>query len=278
MRKISLAYLTIPGTNPMDQIRIAAECGYDAVGLRTISMHLPGEPEFIMEKDNELFKKTQQALKEFNMPLNDIELARIRPDLNIDDYEMAFERAAQLGASDVLGSVWTRDKAFYVDAVGKVATMAKQYNLAYNIEFLPWAGIRSLQEAITLVDEVAQDNLYIMLDTLHAGRAGVSAAEVSRTDNKYFRFLHICDGAAGANGDAVLDDINDELMLYTARENRLYAGEGVMDIAGYVRAVPNASLTIELPNAQRMKELGAKGHARRCLESTKEYLKAHNVN
>lgn len=41
MRKFSLAYLTIPGTNPMDQIRIAKECGYDSVSLRTISMHLP---------------------------------------------------------------------------------------------------------------------------------------------------------------------------------------------------------------------------------------------
>ena len=35
-RKFSLAYLTIPGTNPLDQIRIAAEAGYDFVSLRPI--------------------------------------------------------------------------------------------------------------------------------------------------------------------------------------------------------------------------------------------------
>ena len=39
-RKFSLAYLTIPGVNPFDQIRIAAEAGYDYVSLRTIPMGL----------------------------------------------------------------------------------------------------------------------------------------------------------------------------------------------------------------------------------------------
>ena len=33
-RKFSLAYLTIPGTAPVDQIRIAKEAGYDFVSLR----------------------------------------------------------------------------------------------------------------------------------------------------------------------------------------------------------------------------------------------------
>ena len=41
-RKYSLAYLTIPGVDPVEQIKIAKECGYDYVSLRTIPMHLPG--------------------------------------------------------------------------------------------------------------------------------------------------------------------------------------------------------------------------------------------
>ena len=54
-RKFSLAYLTIPGVDPFDQIRIAAEAGYDYVSLRTIPMGLPGEPQTCLEKDPELF-------------------------------------------------------------------------------------------------------------------------------------------------------------------------------------------------------------------------------
>ena len=276
-RKFSLAYLTIPGTSPMDQIRIAKEAGYDFVSLRTIPMHLPGEPEFLLHKDAKLFEATKQALKEYDMPLMDIELARVRPDLDICEYEPAFEKAAELGGTDVLGSIWTRDRAYYTEQVGKIAAMAKQYGLNYNVEFLPWAGMRNLQEAITLVDSVGADNLYIMVDTRHAGRAGVTAAELKRTDPKYFHFIHLCDGPAGPDGDPVLDNIKDELMLFTAREGRLYPGEGVMDIAGMVAAMPEIPLSIELPNLKRMEELGAAGHAKRCLDTAKEYFKANHL-
>ena len=60
-RKFSLAYLTIPGTAPVDQIRIAKEAGYDFVSLRTIPMHLPGEPEFLLHKDAKLFEETRDG-------------------------------------------------------------------------------------------------------------------------------------------------------------------------------------------------------------------------
>ncbi len=276
-RKYSLAYLTLPGIDPVSQIKIAKETGYDSVSLRTIPMHLPGEPEFLLHKDKGLFEATKNALKEYDMPLMDIELARIRPDLDINEYEPAFEKAAELGGTDVLGSVWTRDRAYYVEQVGKVAEMAKKYGLKYNIEFLPWAGVRNLQEAITLVDLVKADNLYIMVDTLHAGRAGVTGEELARTDKKYFNFIHLCDGPAGPDGDPVLADINDELMLYTAREARFYPGEGVMDIASMVAALPNLPLSIELPNFKRIEELGQAGHAKRCIDDAKAYFAAHNV-
>ena len=277
-RVFSLAYLTTPGVEPVEQIKMAKEAGYDYVSLRTIPMHLPGEPEFLLHKDAALFEATKNALKEYDIPLLDIELARVRPDLDINEYDPAFEKAAELGATDVLGSVWTRDKAYYVEQVGRIAEMAKKYGLKYNVEFLPWAGVRNLQEAITLVDTVKADNLYIMVDTLHAGRAGVHAEELARTDPKYFNFIHLCDGPAGPDGDPVLDNIKDDLMLYTAREGRLYPGEGAMDIVGMVKAMPNIPLSIELPNLKRIEELGRFGHAKRCLDTAKALFAANGLD
>lgn len=276
-RKFSLAYLTIPGTDPVNQIRIAKEAGYDSVSLRTIPMHLPGEPEFLPQHDPELFRAIRNALREYGMSLMDIELARVRPDLNIAEYRPAFETAAKLGATDVLGSIWTRDRALYTDEAGRIADMAKEFGLCYNIEFLPWAGVRNLQEDITLIDDLGRDNVFVMVDTLHAGRAGVTADELRRTPKKYFRFLHLCDGPAGPDGDVVLADINDPLMIHTAREARFYPGEGAMDIAGMVGALPELPISIELPNLAEMANRGAAGHAARCLETTKAYFAAHGI-
>jgi len=276
-RKFSLAYLTIPGTNPMDQIKIAKESGYDFVSLRTIPMHLPGEPEFFLDKDPQLFEATKKALKEYDMPLMDIELARVRKDLDIEEYKPAFEKAAELGGTDVLGSIWDRDKAWYTDTAGKIADMAKEFGLCYNIEFLPWAGVRNLQEDISLIDNLARDNVFVMVDTLHAGRAGVTGQELARTPRKYFRFIHLCDGPAGPDGDPVLDNIKDDLMLYTAREARFYPGEGVMDIAGMVKAMPEIPLSIELPNLKEIEKRGVAGHAKQCLDTAKAYFAANGI-
>ena len=261
-RKFSLAYLTIPGVDPVNQIKIAKEAGYDFVSLRTIPMHLPGEPSFLPQDDPELFEAIKKALKEYDMPLMDIELARIRKDLDINEYKPAFEAAAKLGATDVLGSVWTRDRAWYT------------------IEFLPWAGVRNLQEDITLIDDLGRDNVFVMVDTLHAGRAGVTGSELARTPRKYFNFIHLCDGPApeGAEcNDTVLDNIKDDLMLYTAREARYYPGEGNCKIADMIKAMPNIPLSIELPNLKEIQARGNAGHAARCLEVAKAYFAANGI-
>lgn len=268
----------------MDQIKIAKEAGYDYVSLRTIPMHLPGEPSFLPQDDPKLFADIKAALKEYDMPLMDIELARIRKDLDINEYKPAFEAAAKLGATDVLGSVWTRDRKWYTETAGKVADMAKEFGLMFNIEFLPWAGVRNLQEDISLIDDLYRDNVFVMVDTLHAGRAGVTGSELARTPRKYFRFIHLCDGPAGKpsddmpNGDPVLDNIKDDLMLFTAREGRMYPGEGAIAIADMVKAMPNIPLSIELPNLAEIKARGVAGHAKQCLDVAKKYFAENGID
>ena len=170
--------------------------------------------------------------------------------------------------------MWTRDRAWYTDTAGKVADMAKEFGLKFNIEFLPWAGVRNLQEDITLVDDLGRDNVFVMVDTLHAGRAGVTGAELARTPRKYFNFIP--EGAECK--DTVLDNIKDDLMLYTAREARYYPGEGDVKIADMIKAMPNIPLSIELPNLKEIQARGNAGHAARCLEVAKKYFAANGID
>ena len=162
--------------------------------------------------------------------------------------------------------------------------MAKEFGLMFNIEFLPWAGVRNLQEDISLIDDLYRDNVFVMVDTLHAGRAGVTGSELARTPRKYFRFIHLCDGPAGKpsddmpNGDPVLDNIKDDLMLYTAREARFYVGEGDVKIAEMIKAMPNIPLSIELPNLKEIQARGVAGHAKQCLETAKKYFAENGID
>ena len=92
-KEFSLAYLTIPGVEPVEQIKIARDAGYDYVSLRTIPMGQPGEPQICLERDPELTENIRQTLKDTGMKLLDIELVRVREDLPAD-HRAAFEKGA----------------------------------------------------------------------------------------------------------------------------------------------------------------------------------------
>ncbi len=92
----SLAYLTLPNTHPVDQIEIAAQCGYEGVGLRTISQHLPGEPDYALA-NGRMFQMVRAALERTGVRLMDIELARVADGVDVMSYEKEFALGAELG-------------------------------------------------------------------------------------------------------------------------------------------------------------------------------------
>ncbi|HQO72033.1 MAG TPA: sugar phosphate isomerase/epimerase, partial [Sedimentibacter sp.] len=213
-RKFSLAYLTIPGTHPVDQIRIAAEAGYDFVSLRPIPMHLPNEPLFQFDLDRKLFKDVRNALEQNDIKLMDIELARVREDLKVEDYESAFAAAAELGATDVLSSIWTKDKEFAFKEFAKICDLAAKYNLKVNLEFVTFSGVTDLTGALEVLDKVGRPNAYLMVDTLHAHRSRVSPEDLAKVDRKKFGFIHLCDGPGE------IPSLEDPSMIGVAREGR----------------------------------------------------------
>lgn len=270
-RKFSLAYLTIPGTNPAEQIRIAAGAGYDFVSLRPIPMHLPNEPLFQFDLDRKLFREIRNALAENDIKLMDIELARVREDLNIYDYESAFAAGAELGATDVLSSIWTKDKEFYLKEFEKLCDLAAKYNLKVNLEFVTFSGVPGLEGALEVLGRVNRPNAYLMVDTLHAHRSMVSPADLTKVDRSKFGFIHLCDGPGE------IPSFDDPSMVGIAREGRLYAGEGEIDLKGMLLAMPDNPISIELPNSKEMKVRGAAGHAERCLFTAKKFFKDSDI-
>ncbi len=271
MRKFSLAYLTISGTAPMEQIRIAKEAGYDYVSLRTIPMHLANEPEFIMENDPELFRATKQALKEYDMTVLDIELARVREDLDTN-FDAAFEKGAELGATNVLSSIWTKDHAFNVDRCGQICEKAARFGLTVNLEFMSFAGVTDLKDTIRILDDVNEPNLKIMVDTVHAHRAFVTPIEMADVPAARYGFIHLCDCPKPVPA------LDDPEMIRVAREARLYVGEGGADIVGMLRALPSNPCSIELPNIEMVRRYGAAWHAKHCLDTAKEFFKIYKLD
>jgi len=61
-------------------------------------------------------------------------------------------------------------------------------------------------------------------------------------------------------------------MTRIMREERLYLGEGGIDVATILGALPPMVYSLEIPHLARVREYGYAEHAFRCLEHTKAYL------
>lgn len=261
-RKFSLAYLTVPGVEALDQIHLAAEAGYDSVSLRTIPMGQAGEPWNDLVGDPDLFKKIQQALKETGLPLLDIELVRVREDLPTD-YRAAFEKGAELGATDVLSSDWSKDENFAVEAFGKVCEQAAEFGLTVNLEYPASSTIHNLAGVAALQEKVKAPNLKLFLDMLYVFWAQDTPEAIRAIAPERFGLIHLCD----CPKDYYLVDRTE-----TMRARREYPGLGAIPLVPILKALPRHSCSIELPNTGYIEKYGALGHVKRCLENAKKVL------
>lgn len=266
-REFSLAYLTCPGVEAMEQIRIAGEAGYDCVSLRTIPMGQPGEPQLILEGNPQTVREIRQQMERFGVRLLDIELVRIREDLP-EDYRAAFEAGASLGAKHVLSSVWTKDYAFAADRYGKICQQAKEFGLTVNMEFPIVSCLTSFDAAVALKKQVGADNLKVFVDTLYGHFDKLTPEKIASIPPEDYGIIHLCDCPKGAA---------DMEITHVVRSGREYCGWGEADLVSMLGALPDHPCSIELPNLANMEKYGPDGHAKRCLDAAKKLFADNNL-
>ena len=266
-RQFSLAYLTLPGIDPVEQIKIASQTGYDYVSLRTIPMGQKGEPQICLERDPDLMGRIRQTLKDCGIKLFDIELLRIREDLP-DDYRAAFEKGAELGATQVLTSVWTKDRSLAVDRYGSFCEQASQFGLTLNLEFPIVSELTTMKDALELQDKVGAPNLKILMDMIYVHKTGVTPADIQEVNPDRFGIIHLCDWPADMAGRQDIEVV---------RGGRSYCGQGAVDLKGILKVLHVNVCSLELPNLAEIESRGQVGHAARCLNTAKEFFAANGL-
>ncbi|MGM7723771.1 sugar phosphate isomerase/epimerase family protein [Metabacillus sp. Hm71] len=269
-KQFSLAHLTALGCTPPEMTYLAARAGYDFVSLRPIYMGLPDEPNYALAENKQMLRQTKAALRETGVKLLDIELARISNDIDPKKYVPAMEVAAELGGRHVLSSIWTNDRNCYIERFAELCELAKPFGLTIELEFVPIASVTNLAGALNVLRTVKQQNAGLMIDIHHFHRSGDKVEDLDAVPREWFRYLHLCDAPAEI-------PTSKEEMTKILREARLYVGEGGIDIASIVNRIPEIPYSIELPHDKRAQELGYEEHARRCLQSAKDYFEVHSL-
>jgi len=270
-RHFSLLYLTVPTCPPPEMIYLAGRAGYSHVSLRTIAMGLPGERNFGLSLDPGLLRNTRSALVETGVKLLDIECARIDEKTNLNRYLPELQIAAELGAKAVTANVWTNNVNYNVDIFGQLCNHAKSLGLQVNIEFVTWSAVKNLRDALDLIKAAGADNASIAVDTLHFHRSRCTLQELEAIPPSLLGALHLCDAASEIPTTV-------EELIHAGRADRLYLGEGGIDVAEVVRRMPaDRVFAIEIPNIERTNVIGNAEHVHRSLETAKAYLKAKGL-
>jgi len=265
--QFSLAHLTVIECAPPEMTYLAARAGYDYVSLRLIPMGITGEHAYLPQ-DKEMIRKTKKALSDTGIGVWDLELARILTDNDPKDFVPAMETAAELGARHVISSAWTTDpsdREFLIERFGEICDLAKPFGLTVSLEFPCFSRLSNLQQTVDIVRSARRSNCGILLDTLYIYLSQTSLDEIRNIPKEWLHFIHICDTAPG------IPQTKEE-MIHIARDNRLYIGDGCIDIKSIVDSLPPVIFSIELPNLAQVKKLGYEEHARLCLESAQKIL------
>ncbi|MEW1585400.1 TIM barrel protein [Micromonospora vinacea] len=261
----SLAHLTALSLSPPELVEAASDAGYRYVGLR-LTRVTPQEPHYPLATDPALMRTTKIRLAATGIDVLDIELARIGPHEHPRDFERFLEAGAELGARHVITQLPDPDRARKIDRIAQLCELAQPLGLTIDLEFPSWTETPDLSEATRVLRAADQSNAGILIDLLHFARSGSSLADLRELPADWFHLAHVCD--APASVPTTVDGL-----IHTARFERLFPGEGGIDVHGILAALPSGiPYALEIPRATLVAQVGAKEHARMALSATRRCL------
>jgi sugar phosphate isomerase/epimerase len=127
-----------------------------------------------------------------------------------------------------------------------------------NMEFMPWTGVKTLDQAIKIVRAAARPNGRVLIDTIHLDRTGGTSDQVAATPREFLAYAQICDATGPRPQDY-------QTMIYQARNERAFPGEGNLNLLAVLHALPDdLPLSLEVPTKKLAETVTPVERARRA--------------
>jgi sugar phosphate isomerase/epimerase len=245
MRRLGLAPFglrddRVPETGysrPLETIQAAAAAGLDAVGIFVVSG--TGAAPMPITTDAALRHEAQSLLDAEGVEVVYVECLYLEPETDLARVDPALAAGAGLGARELLCIARDPDVGRLVERLSELAERCDPHRLRVNLEFFPNSDVKSLREAVAIVERTGRPDLGIVVDTLHLSRSNGTAADLRRVDPRRLHFAHLCDGVMPAPPV--------EALAADARDRR-YPGEGGLPLSEYLAALPESvPLLLECP-------------------------------
>ena len=265
---LSLAFLTAFELGPVEAVKTAAAAGYDMVGLRLLPAAASGEGDYPLLTDEALLREVMAALRDTGVALGDMEIIRLKPANDWDQFARFCARSQALGARHVLVAGDDTDMPRLTASFARFAELAGQHSLTADLEFMPWTAVPDAASALAIVQAADQPNGGVLVDALHWDRSNTTLAEIAALPRARLNYVQFCDGAKPY-------DPSTEGLIRVARGERLMPGEGGIDLIALAQIIPeDITISVEIPHRALASKLDALGRAEMAIAATRAILRA----
>jgi sugar phosphate isomerase/epimerase len=257
--------LTVIELSPVQQVRCAAEAGWRHIGLRLVPA-TDAEPRWDAVGDTPMVRELRAALRDTGVAVLDVEILRLKPDTVVADFAALLDTAAALGARCLLVAGNDPDEARLTERFAELADRAAPLQLTPCIEAMPWTDVRDMLQTARIVETAGRANAGVLIDAIHFDRGGNHPAQIAGVPPHRLPYAQLCDAPAERPSDLAT-------LLHQARAERLPPGEGGLDLAGLLHALPpDLPLSLEVPMRTLAARVPAVERARRLRETTLRWL------
>lgn len=264
-RSLSLAHLTVLEATPPELVTLAAEAGFDCVGLRIYANPSVGATPYNMLRDTSMMKETLSRLSDTGTSVLDIEFLRFEPDVFPRIPDQFLETGAMLKAKYILVMSALSLENETLDNFSKLCERAKSFNLNVCLENAVYTSVKTLTDAVCVVRKSGFANASVLVDALHFSRSGGCPTHIKEFDSSMYRYAQICDAK-----EKIPTRKNE--LIKEARTGRLWPGEGSLPLRELIAALPSGiPLAIESP-VHASRKLPMKDRAQKAYQSLTHLL------
>jgi sugar phosphate isomerase/epimerase len=189
----------------------------------------------------------------------------VRAGREMRDYAADFDIFQELGAERINTVSMDPDLERSLDQFGVLAEMAAAHGMKSSIELCPTLTINDLPSAVAAVRHVGRKDFQLLLDTMHLGRSGATAAQIAALDPAMIGYVQLCDAPLKPTNPNYMDE---------ATFDRMIPGEGEMPLREYLSALPSGLVvSLEVPSRTLTKAgISVRERLERCVKAAKALL------
>lgn len=241
MENLGIEFISFFGMPPVDAVELARDLGCDCIstGLKPMDYNPYGFPRWSL-LDYAQRRELAAAAAGCGVVVSSGEGFFVQPGSDVRETALpGLEALAELGVRRINSVSFEPDFQRNIDQFGRLAETAAGFGIETLIEFVPIFALADLPTAHAIVCHIGRSDCKLMIDTMHLGRTGITAADLRAIDSAHIGYIQLCDAP-------LVPDISS--YLEEAMYQRMVPGEGELALGEMLGALPRERIiSLEVP-------------------------------